>query len=108
MATSPRDVELAEYIKNRWETQVDEAYLNPYEIMHGFLSEDPDKPNRVTVVDPSTSDIHFELRKSEIVYPDVMKNPETIVPYYSAYGPPGDVQVSIETWTYANTAASFI
>ena len=93
MATSPRDVELANYIKEMWSEQIDEAYLTPYEVMHGFVSEDPEKPNRVTVVEPVSGEVHFELRKSEIVYPDVMANPETIVPYYSAYGPPGDVQV---------------
>jgi len=94
MATSPRDVELADYILEKWRSQIDEAYLTPYEIMHGFLSEDPNKPNRVTVVEPSTNDVYFELRKSEIVYPEVMNAADTIVPYYSAYGPPGDVQVS--------------
>ena len=93
MATSPRDEELANYIRDQWESQIDEAYLTPYEIMHGFLSEDANKPNRVTVVDPTTYEISFELRKSEIVYPEYMKDPETIVPYYSAFGPPGDVQV---------------
>ena len=93
MATSPRDEELANYIRDTWKEQLDEAYLNPYEIMHGFLSEDENKPNRVTVVDPESGDEYFEARKSEIVYPEYMNNSETIVPYYSAYGPPGDVRV---------------
>lgn len=92
MATSPRDVFLAAYIRDQWLGQLDDAYLTPYQIMHGFLSEDSAKPNTVTVVD-SLGTVSFNAAMTEEVYPDTMLNPDGIVPYFNAFGPPGDVKV---------------
>jgi len=92
MATSPRDEELARYVRDQWQEQLDEAYLTPYDLMHGFLS-DTKQPNSVTVVDENEV-VQSKLRMSEIVYEEYMKDPESIVPYFNAFGPSGDVKVS--------------
>nr|XP_018669452.1 N-acetylated-alpha-linked acidic dipeptidase-like protein [Ciona intestinalis] len=100
MATSPRDEELANHIQALWSEQLDSSELKPYKIMHGLLSEDPAKPNVFTVVDENGLE-YFTSRQTEIVYDEYMKNPETIVPYFNAFGPPGDVKGKL---IYANFA----
>uniref|UniRef100_H2ZPG1 Uncharacterized protein n=1 Tax=Ciona savignyi TaxID=51511 RepID=H2ZPG1_CIOSA len=79
MATSPRDEALANHINQLWTDQLDSSSMKAYQIMHGLLSEDPNKPNTFTVVDESNNEF-FRSRQTEIVYKEYMKIPESIVP----------------------------
>ncbi|KAM4746591.1 aminopeptidase NAALADL1 [Anableps anableps] len=91
MATSPGDEETVQFVLKRWqdpETGLDKAWRQEYKIYLSFPN--PDKPNSVTVVNPSDS-VLFTVKEREVPYTDDQKDPQVVQPY-AAYSPLGKAQ----------------
>lgn len=94
MATTDGDEALVKYIDGLWKEQLDSSEVVSYEVLLSFPSEDQEnKPNVAEVYD-QTGQVTFTTKTLEAVYDEYMKAPQNIVPYYNAYAPAGDVEVS--------------
>ncbi|XP_057686898.1 aminopeptidase NAALADL1 isoform X2 [Corythoichthys intestinalis] len=98
MATTVGDEKTVQLMLKRWqdpESGLDQAWREEYMVYLSF--PDPDKPNKVTVVNPSNTVLHT-AREKEKAYTSDQKDPDVVQPY-AAYSPAGQVQGKL---VYAN------
>lgn len=97
LAGTPRDEELAQYIKSTWlEQGLDDAYLVPYTILLSYSN--PDNPNLVQIIDSVTKNAIFTSHFKEDSLELEPNNPEVrrqididMVNAYHGYAPKADV-----------------
>ncbi|XP_004072125.1 N-acetylated-alpha-linked acidic dipeptidase-like protein [Oryzias latipes] len=88
MATSPGDEQTVQFMLKRWKdpsSGLDDAWRQEYAVYLSF--PDPEKPNKVTVVDPSDAEL-YTVREKEKPYYDDQRHPDVVQPY-AAYAPAG-------------------
>uniref|UniRef100_A0A8C7YG20 Aminopeptidase NAALADL1 n=1 Tax=Oryzias sinensis TaxID=183150 RepID=A0A8C7YG20_9TELE len=88
MATSPGDEQTVQFMLKRWkdpDSGLDDAWRQEYAVYLSF--PDPEKPNKVTVVDPSDAEL-YTVREKEKPYYDDQRHPDVVQPY-AAYAPAG-------------------
>ncbi|XP_061623395.1 aminopeptidase NAALADL1 [Phyllopteryx taeniolatus] len=98
MATTAGDEETVQLMLERWqdpESGLDQAWREEHMVYLSF--PDPDRPNKVTVVNSSNTVLHMVREKEKAYTPDQM-DPAVVQPY-AAYSPAGKVQGKL---VYAN------
>ncbi|XP_066566767.1 aminopeptidase NAALADL1 [Amia ocellicauda] len=98
MATSQGDVQLVQYMLDRWKdpkTGLDDAWKDTYKVYLSF--PDDNTPNNVTVVS-STNSVLFTSRLKEKDYTEDQRHPDIVQPY-AAYAPAGNPRGKL---VYAN------
>ncbi|XP_017267905.1 aminopeptidase NAALADL1 [Kryptolebias marmoratus] len=88
MATTAGDEQTVQFMLKRWQdpdTGLDQAWREEYMVYLSF--PDRNKPNKVTVVNPSGTVLHA-AREKEKPYTSDQEDPEVVQPY-AAYSPPG-------------------
>ncbi|XP_013867179.1 aminopeptidase NAALADL1 isoform X2 [Austrofundulus limnaeus] len=98
MATTPGDEQTVQFMLKRWqdpETGLDRAWREEYKVYLSF--PDPNKPNKVTVVDPSGSVLHTAREKEKPYYAE--QEDAAVVQPFAAYSPPGNPKGKL---VYAN------
>ncbi|XP_051923665.1 aminopeptidase NAALADL1 [Hippocampus zosterae] len=103
MATTVGDEQTVQLMLNRWrdpETGLDRVWREEYMVYLSF--PDPDKPNKVTVVNASNAVLHT-VREKEKAYTADQEDP-AVVQSYAAYSPAGQVQGKL---VYANYGSAY-
>uniref|UniRef100_A0A672Z861 Si:ch211-214j8.1 n=1 Tax=Sphaeramia orbicularis TaxID=375764 RepID=A0A672Z861_9TELE len=98
MATTAGDEQTVQFMLKRWQdpnSGLDEAWREEYMVYLSF--PDPQKPNKVTVVNPSNTVLHT-VREKEKNYTSDQLDPEVVQPY-AAYSPAGQPKGKL---VYAN------
>ncbi|XP_077378479.1 aminopeptidase NAALADL1 isoform X2 [Festucalex cinctus] len=98
LATTAGDEQTVQLMLNRWrdpETGLDQAWREEFMVYLSF--PDPDRPNKVTVVNSSNDVLHTAREKEKAYTPD-QENAAVVQPY-AAYSPAGQVQGKL---VYAN------
>uniref|UniRef100_A0A8C6VXG4 Aminopeptidase NAALADL1 n=1 Tax=Nothobranchius furzeri TaxID=105023 RepID=A0A8C6VXG4_NOTFU len=98
MATTAGDEHTVQLMLKRWQdpdSGLDQAWREEYMVYLSF--PDPNKPNKVSVVNPSGSVLHT-AREKEKPYTSDQEDPEVVQPY-AAYSPAGEPKGKL---VYAN------
>ncbi|XP_061673492.1 aminopeptidase NAALADL1 [Syngnathoides biaculeatus] len=98
MATTAGDEQTVQLMLKRWqdpESGLDQAWREEHMVYLSF--PDPERPNKVTVVNSSNTVLHTVREKEKAYTPDQM-DPAVVQPY-AAYSPAGHVQGKL---VYAN------